>query len=206
MDMGTVIIKEKSKIPLLMLYSTSHTNQPSIHKSNMTSNLQLKEMKWYAIYTRPRYEKRIYEQLKNQGIEAFLPLQTTIRQWSDRRKKVSEPLFNCYLFVNITLKDYYHVLNADGVVRFITCEGKAVSIPENQIRLIRNLLGMEYDVTVTHEIFPTGTLVEIKAGPLIGLIGELVEYAGRKRVIIRIDEICKSIWVNVPLHFLALGG
>jgi transcription antitermination factor NusG len=183
---------------------TRHIIESELNATNMHAIKYLQQKKWYAIFTRPRYEKRVYEQLQKQGIEAYLPLQITIRQWSDRKKKVSEPLFSCYLFVNITLKDYYRVLNTDGVVRYIAFEGKAVSIPENQIRLIQNLLTMDYDISETMQFLPQGTRVAIKAGPLIGIIGELVEYAGRKRVIIRIDEICKSIWVNVPLHFLSL--
>jgi transcriptional antiterminator RfaH len=162
--------------------------------------------KWYAIYTRPRYEKKVYEQMQKGGMESYLPLQITIRQWSDRKKKVQEPLFSCYLFVYIALKDYYRVLNIDGVVRYITFEGIAVSIPEKQIRLIRNLLAMDYNISETLELFPAGTQVSIIKGPLMGITGELVEYAGKKRVIIRIDEICKSICVNVPLHFLAFAG
>ncbi len=185
---------------------SNHITKSGNNAVNLHNHLLLQQKKWYAIYTRPRYEKRVFEQLQKGGIDCYLPLQTTIRQWSDRKKKVSEPLFSCYLFVNITLKDYYRVLNTNGVVRYITFEGKAAPIPENQIRLIQNLLAMDYDISETMEFLPAGAKVEIKAGPLVGIIGELVEYAGRKRVIIRIDEICKSIWVNVPLQFLALAG
>jgi transcriptional antiterminator RfaH len=184
----------------------NHKTKSGNNVAMLHNQFLLQQKKWYAIYTRPRYEKKVCEQLQKAGIECYLPLQITIRQWSDRKKKVSEPLFSCYLFVNITLKDYYRVLNMDGVVRYISFGGKAVSIPENQIRLIQNLLAMDYNISETLEFFPAGAKVEIKAGPLIGVIGELVEYAGKKRVIIRIDEICKSIWVNVPLQFLVFAG
>jgi transcriptional antiterminator RfaH len=159
---------------------------------------------WCAIYTRPRHEKKVFAQLQQEKIQAYLPLQTTIRQWSDRKKKVSEPLFSCYVFVHITVKDYSKVLNLRGVVRYVTFGGKAVVIPEKQIQLIRNLLEQDNE-TIEVSIMPlAGTRVEIIAGPLMGITGELVDYAGKKRVIIRIEEISKSMLVNVPSNLLKL--
>ena len=44
---------------------------------------------WYAIYVRSRSEKKVVAQLEDIGVEVFLPLITRIKQWSDRKKKVS---------------------------------------------------------------------------------------------------------------------
>jgi transcriptional antiterminator RfaH len=159
---------------------------------------------WFALYTRPYHEKKVFEQLQLEKIEAYLPLQTTLRQWVDRKKKISVPLFSCYLFVYVTAKEYYTVLNVPGVVRYITFEGKAVPIPEKQIQLIKSLLEQDIETIEALENIPTGTMVEIIVGPLTGVVGELVDYASKKRVIIRIEEICKSILVNVPLQYLKL--
>jgi transcriptional antiterminator RfaH len=161
---------------------------------------------WYAVYTRPHFEKKVYGQMVRQGIDAYLPLQTTLRQWSDRKKRVSEPLFSCYIFVHISPKEYYNVLNLNGVVRYVTFCGKAISIPEKQIRLIRNLLAEELEASESPECMKEGNQVLIIAGPLSGITGELVEYAGKKRVIIRIEEICRALFVNVPLKYLVLVG
>ncbi len=157
---------------------------------------------WYAIYTRPHHEKKITEQLGRERIEVFLPLRTTLKQWSDRKKKVSEPLFSCYVFVKIKPKDYYKVLNIPGVVRYITSEGKAIPIPESQIQLIKNLLEFELETPADEDMPCTGDLVEIIGGPLMGIRGEMMEFSGRKRIIIRIREIDKSILVNIPVRLL----
>jgi transcriptional antiterminator RfaH len=184
-------------------------SQHIVHDLSVNNKLSIgiipQTPKWYAIYTRQHHEKKVYAQLHQKKIEAYLPLQTTIRQWSDRKKKISEPLFNCYLFVNVTSKTYYSVLNVPGVVRYICFEGKAAVIPDKQIKLIQNLLGQDLEVLEISESFKAGIKVKIKAGPLIDTTGLLVEYIGKKRVIIRIDEINKSILVNVPLNFLALA-
>lgn len=169
-------------------------------------NKSAEKLCWYAVYTRPSHEKKVYELLKQEKIEVFLPLHTTIRQWSDRKKKVSKPLFRCYLFVNISLREYYTVLNTPGVVRFITFGKKAVIIPEKQIQLIKYMLAQEFPATEVLDFIPIGTKVEITVGSFTGVIGELVEYAGKKRVVIHVDEICKSLLINVSLHFLKLAG
>ena len=158
---------------------------------------------WYAVYTKPHHEKKIFEQTKTEHIEAFLPLHTTIRQWSDRKKKVSEPLFSCYLFVKITKKEYYKVLNIPGVVRYITFEGKAIPISEAQIQLIKNLLMQDFEPIEYMEHIHLGMRVKVQAGLLTGTEGILVDHSGKKRVIISIEEINKSLLINVPLNILA---
>jgi transcriptional antiterminator RfaH len=161
---------------------------------------------WYAVYTRHCHEKNVFKQLQQMEIKAYLPLLTTIRQWKDRKKRVSVPLFSCYVFVNITDKKYYNVLNVPGVVRFVTFEGKAVKIPEKQIKIVKNLLEQDIDVEEIQDNFYNGARVEIIAGPLTGISGDLIYFAGKKRVIIRLDEIGKSMVASVPMHLLRLVG
>jgi len=180
--------------------------QPVISYNTQTIKRSTFIPNWYAVYTRHCHEKKVFEQLQQMEIEAYLPLQTTIRQWKDRKKKVSVPLFSCYIFVNITKKKYYNVLNIPGVVRFVTFEGKAVAIPEKQIRMVKNLLEQDIEVEEVQDILYNGAKVEIMAGPLTGISGELIYFAGKKRVIIRLDEIRKSMVASVPMHLLRLVG
>jgi transcription antitermination factor NusG len=138
------------------------------------------------------------------SIAGYLPLYTTLRQWSDRKKKVILPLFSCYVFVNIKSKDYYRVLNIPGVIRYITFEGKAVTIPEQQIRTVMKLLEYRIEVEEFPDVFHKGANVEIISGPLSGVCGELIEFAGKKRVVIRFESIRKSIVIFVSQHSLKL--
>jgi len=161
-----------------------------------------KESRWYAAYTKPRNEKKVYDRLVDTGIETYLPLQRVIKQWSDRKKMVEEPLFRSYIFVKIKLKDYYNVLNTFGVVRFITFEGKAVPIPENQIILIKQLLEQNIEVESVDESLEPGTMVEVKLGSLIGLTGELIEHKGKKKVVVRFEHISHSLLVTLPATYV----
>ncbi len=195
MDMDTDIINNATKHYLIPMRTVSSDNLIQVYRKNQVSQ-------WYAIYTRPQHEKKIYTQLREQKINAYLPLQTTIRQWSDRKKKVDLPLFSCYLFVHITLNEYYKVLNIPGVIRFITFEGKAVKIPERQIQVIKDVLSHHEVISEITEPIYIGSKIRVCKGPLTGIKGELIEFAGKKRVIIRIEEIGKYLMVNIPLQYL----
>ena len=91
---------------------------------------------WYALYVHSRAEKKVYERLVEMGMEAYLPLITRMKQWSDRMKKVEEPLFKSYLFVRSDEKNHYEILSIPGVTKFVTFEKKAVVVPENQINAV----------------------------------------------------------------------
>lgn len=166
--------------------------------TNITAkNVNDKAKEWFAIYVRSRHEKKVAKSLDEIGIESFLPLITRIKQWSDRRKKVEEPLFRSYVFVHISKDRYYDVLQCNGVVKFITFEGKATIIPENQILAIREYINDDEINDIEYDDFKEGQLVRIKSGQLKGLTGRFIEIRGKHRLIINIESVGKSIPINV---------
>ena len=166
------------------------------------ASIPQKEPRWYAAYTKPRNEKKVFERLVNSGIEAYLPLQRSLKQWSDREEIVEEPLFRSYIFIKISNVDYYRVLNTVGIVRYITFEGKAVPIPEKQINLIKQLLEQNVDIESVEEKLEPGTKVEVRFGSLLGLVGELIEHKGVQKVVVRFDHISHSLLVTLPSKYI----
>jgi transcription antitermination factor NusG len=122
-----------------------------------------------------------------------------MKQWSDRRKKVEEPLFRSYLFVNISLNDYYKVLNVNGVVKFICFEKKPVEVPQNQIIAIKKYITDTdlHDVDCENFDFKEGELVRIKSGQMKDLIGRFVKINGKHRVVIDIEAVGQSLPINI---------
>src|SRR5450759_1963923 len=96
---------------------TEQENIPSIGKMKIKNNSS--EEKWYALYTRPRAEKLVYQRLVEEGIETFLPLQKTYRMWNDRKKLVEKPLRSSYIFVKTNKKNFRRVYKVNGIVKFI---------------------------------------------------------------------------------------
>ena len=158
---------------------------------------------WYAIYTRSRAEKKVQAELELKGITCFLPLQKKQRQWKDRKKWIDAPLLPGYCFVNISRKDYDRVLQVQNVVCYITFEGKAAVVREEQIEGLKRLLRQnDFEVEITHENFEIGKKVEVVKGSLTGLTGELCETRGKYKFLMRIEQIGRFILVEIPAEYI----
>ncbi|MBC35357.1 MAG: antitermination protein NusG [Bacteroidetes bacterium] len=160
---------------------------------------------WFALYTKSRNEKKVYTQLVNQGIECFLPLETKLKQWSDRKKKVEEPMIKSYVFVKSSEKEYYDILNTPGAVRYVTFEGKAAPIPDWQIDVMRRMVELDEPHHYSASFFKKGDLVEIDEGTLKGFKGEIIrDNEGKQRIIIRIENIGYSMVVETNVNNIRL--
>ena len=158
--------------------------------------------KWYPIYTRARAEKKVNQQLIQKGIESYLPLQKTLKQWSDRKKWVQEPLFRSYVFVHLTETEFIDVLKINGVAGFISFEQKRASIPDNQIEIIRKIENNDINFEVSTEDFEIGDTVEIQSGALKNLRGALIELRGKYKVFVKIEAINQAILIDIPVAHL----
>ena len=158
------------------------------------------KMHWHALYVRSRAEKKVYDQLNDLGYEAYLPLITRVKQWSDRKMKVQEPLFKSYVFVRNNERQHYYVLGVYGVVRFVTFEHKAVVVPDKQILAIKKYIDNPVDdEDDLHNIdLKEGQLVRITNGPMQGLMGHLKSVKSKRRLLINIDVVGQSIPVSLP--------
>lgn len=156
---------------------------------------------WYAIYLRSQFEKKVHEELCAKGVESFLPLIEEIHIWSDRKKRVHEPLFKGYLFVRTDLQNKIKILETKGVVRFVGIRNRPSLIPEEQINWVRIVIG--YPQSVRRESHLTGgQRVQIIAGPFKGIQGVVSKILGPTRVVISLDEIAQSFSIEVAPEFL----
>ncbi|MCX6187877.1 MAG: UpxY family transcription antiterminator [Bacteroidetes bacterium] len=167
-------------------------------------NLPERKKKWYLLYTKPRNEKKVNTELQIRGFETYLPIQKTLKQWSDRKKMVEEPLFKSYLFINTTLSFYYDILNVNGIVKFVNFEKSPVVVNENEIKIIKQMLGTEMFLDVVNEKLIQGSKVEVIAGPMIGVKGNIVEYRSKNQIIINLISIQQDIVINVPHNLLKI--
>jgi transcriptional antiterminator RfaH len=164
--------------------------------------LKKSECKWYAVYTRPRAEKLVFERLTEAEIETFLPMQKTYRMWSDRKKMVEKPLLSSYIFVKTNDHNFPKVYKTPGVVKFVTFEGMPASIPQNQIDNLRLLINSNAEIEVTSGKFEQGDNVEVISGALVGLTGELIRIGKSSRVVVRIDRLDQNLILKIPRAFL----
>jgi transcriptional antiterminator RfaH len=153
-------------------------------------------MPWFVIYTKPRNEKKVTEQLLAIGIDAFCPMITTIKQWSDRKKKVTSPLINSYVFVQLDEVDRYKVFDVPGVVRYVHWLKKPAIVRENEIQSLKELTEKTvFSFTIDH--LTIGDEFLIPSGVLKDKKGVIQEARG-KSLKLKLDEL--GIVVTVQLE------
>ncbi len=158
---------------------------------------------WYAIFTKPRSEKKVLQRMLDNDIEAFLPLVKTVRQWSDRKKTLEVPLIPSYIFVFLPERELYRTLPIQGTVSVLKHLGKPAKVREVEIENLRILSNNSEN----HNIEPgarvsKGDDVQVTNGPFMGLIATCINEGKNHRVVVNIDSLGSSFNVNIPLSFL----
>ena len=170
----------------------------------MLTNSNVEDKKdWYAIYTMPRSEKKVYNRIIESGIEAYLPLLTTVRIWSDRKKKVSLPLIPSFVFIKMEekkLNDIYKIQGVTGVLKYLK---KPAIIKDVEIENLKILLSDSENMSIIeHETFEKGETVRVIKGAFKGLIAQCFEIKGKHRIIVSIEGINNRFEVNIPMSFV----
>jgi transcriptional antiterminator NusG len=151
---------------------------------------------WFAVWTRSRHEKLVRDQLAERQLEVFLPTITKWSRWKDRKKKIDWPLFPGYCFARFAVADRLAVLKCDGVVTIVGANGHPASIPPIEIESIRQLLASELSFDPC-PLIKEGMLVEVKGGPLKGVVGRLVRKGAHARLVLSVDLIGQAVSVEV---------
>lgn len=139
--------------------------------------------KWFAVYTRPRWEKKVSELLDRKCIENYCPLNKVRRQWSDRTKIILEPLFTSYVFVNITELDQLEVRKTDGIINFVYFLSKPAVIRNDEIDAIKLFLARYEGVKLNKTNVNINDYIQITDGPLIHLEGNVLEVRNRTIIV-----------------------
>jgi transcription antitermination factor NusG len=159
--------------------------------------------RWYALYTCPRHEKQVAEQMEKQRISYFLPLYRSVRRWKDRRKELELALFPGYVFVRVALDDKLQVLRLPGVVGLVTFNGQPAALPEKELESLRRGLAGRVPMA-PHPYLREGQRVRLRSGPMAGLEGILRRHkrsgAGNKnglRLVVSIEMLMGAVAVEV---------
>src|SRR5215831_9980503 len=144
--------------------------------------------KWYAIYTRPRWEKKVNQLLLEKGVESYCPLNKIRRKWSDRLKVVEEPLFKSYVFVKVQDGERSMVRTTNGVINFVYWDKKPAVIKEKEINAIKRFLDEHENVQVQQVDIKLNQRVKVIAGSLMDQEGKVIDVR-HKMVKVAIDSL-----------------
>ena len=158
---------------------------------------------WFVFYTKSRQEKKVNELLLKNGFEPFLPIQSVMRQWSDRKKKVHVPLFNSYIFVKIEEYRLVEVLKVPGVSWSIKNDGKPAFLRQNEYDLISRYIQTGLFIEASQNInLHVGDKVKVIDGPLKGFIGYLTKRNSENLFSIFIDTLSYSLTIQLDSQVL----
>ena len=153
---------------------------------------------WWALYTRHQHEKTVAEVLSAKGFEVFLPLYESIRCWKDRSKKLTLPLFPCYVFVRGGLNRRLQIMTTPGVHMILFTGENVATIPEVEIDTIRKAAEGPFRVE-PHPFLKCGERVRVIRGSLQGVEGVLVRKKNLYRLVLSVDMMAKSVAIEIDV-------
>lgn len=155
-------------------------------------SLRMDNKRWLVAYVKMHHEKKVRDRLTAMGIENFLPVQTEVRRWSDRLKKVERVLIPMMIFVYVDAREQREVIALPSVLRYMALRGEHAPaiVPDGQMRQFRFMVdNSEGSVAFNTSGLQPGKQVRVIKGPLAGLTGELVTVDGKSSIAIRIEQL-----------------
>lgn len=147
---------------------------------------------WFVLYTRPRWEKKVFKLLEDNNIEAYCPLNKVRKKWSDRVKWVEEPLFKSYVFVRIAEEEHTRARMINGVVNFVYWLGKPAVVKNKEIEVIRKFLNDYEEVWAEPTDLKRDARVVIRQGAFMDKEARVVKVVNNN-VRVVIDSIGYSL-------------
>jgi transcription antitermination factor NusG len=153
---------------------------------------------WFAVQTKPRHEKKVSEILTEKGIQNFLPIFRSKRQWADRWKWIDLPLFPQYIFVRIpgSVECRVRVLRTNGVIRLAGETGRGTAIPDEQITNLHTIVNHKIP-SLSFDGVRIGERIRIRGGALNGIEGVLAAVENDRSLVISVDLIQKSVAIRI---------
>jgi transcription antitermination factor NusG len=156
---------------------------------------------WFALRVKPNHEKPVAVALRGKGIEEFLPLFRSHRQWSDRVKVMELPLFPGYLFCRLNLEERMPLLTTPGFLYIVGVGKTPEPVDESEILAIQSVLRTGLPVTPWPSLM-VGQKVQLKHGPLRGLVGVLTKIDNQHRIYVSVTLLKRSISVEVAPEWI----
>lgn len=153
------------------------------------NHLHSDEPRWFAIYTKYKCEKYVVDKLKKKGVHAYVPLLSKVKKYIRKTKEYKVPLINCYVFVSITKDQYVKVLETEYVMGFIKQRKNLISIPNEEINLLKRIVGELENIEMTPLEFQEGAPVEIISGNLTGVKGKLINTRGKHEFVVELQNM-----------------
>lgn len=154
---------------------------------------------WYLLYTMPKHEKKVAEQLTDQRLTYYLPMLGTVSNRCGRMKRIQVPMFPSYVFIYLDhIKDYFASLNINGVLYYVKFGGNIARVADSIVANLKLLSEFGKNVEVSVSEFQQGQILTISEGPFSGMNCEMVQYKREERILVRLNLLQRNVLMEVP--------
>jgi transcription antitermination factor NusG len=162
----------------------------------MAMDLDKLDKCWLAAHVKPGWETKSAHVLSENGHEGFVPLYQRKRRWSDRIKVMLVPLFPGYVFCKFNVHSRHPVIHTPGVIRFVGFGNCPIPIENSEIEALQ--LASNSEATCgPYPFVEVGHKIQVKNGPLAGLQGIVVRFKSRDRLVISVNQLRQSMFVEL---------
>jgi transcription antitermination factor NusG len=151
---------------------------------------------WLAAYTKARHETVVARQLEAKELSLLLPTYIRASRWSDRVKRIAEPLFPGYVFVRVSDEERVRVLQTGGVVNIVSVAGKPAPLRDEDVAMLRECAARPHAFE-PHPFLHIGQRVRVKQGPFSGWEGVLAQKKNAARLVVSVEQIMRSVSVDL---------
>jgi len=176
-----------------VLSKTAEAGPCSLSSSGIPADLP---GRWFVAHTRSRNEKALATELTRLRVYNYLPLaRRSTRSAATRRLSHSEvPVFPGYLFFNGSEDDRYLALRTNRIAKVLEVFDQTQLVAE--LRRVHLLLSQTNGFEVANRL-AVGDWGRIRFGPLQGLEGVVIQYAGRLRLWMNVTILGQSVHTQV---------
>ena len=143
----------------------------------------------------------MYQKLVEQNIETYLPLVKQVKQWSDRKKVVEEPLFTGYIFVKLEAHELDKPLYVNGVVNYLSFGKQKALVKQSEIDALRYLVENGYTLNLVSEEIQIGSKVKINLSDFKNETA-VVHKIKDDYAILYFESLHQNIHIKLPLKAL----
>lgn len=165
--------------------------------TDLEERLSDDKYQWHVFYVKGKHEQKAYDLLKRDGFVSYLPMVSVQRQYTDRKKKITEPLFKSYIFVLIQRHQIYDVIQTPSIVTYIRFAGEPATIRKSHIDLIKKLILNKTEFDVTSRKVKVGDKIALKSGAFKGHKGVVKQIRGKKRLLVALEAIEFTLEIEI---------
>lgn len=159
----------------------------------------MEKTNWYVVFTASRAEKRVKLCLEQAGIENYLPVRVVERECEGQIRRIEVPIISGCVFVRVSEVGLSSLLSTCGIIALLKSERVPVTISDEQVENLRLLNERAGDIEVVDKAIPSGEMVRVVQGELLGIRGELIRVADRHQIVIRVSHlagVCADIGLD----------